>query len=175
MNKSFGLFLVVLSLSSCQKLHIVKDSDNVVKVSTEDAEMNKIIEDARSSVDTFLAQLNEPKPSQRDFAVKFPFSTDPGSAASVEHIWLSRIHKTGNQFFGTVSNDPYYIKKMKLGDVVAFDPHMISDWKFIDNDKLVGGRSIVFMLKNLSEEERRGVLKDLDYKIEEFSGETKSK
>jgi uncharacterized protein YegJ (DUF2314 family) len=165
-------FLLILilcsSLAGCEKLHIIKDSDNVVGVRTGDEEMNRIISEARSSVSQFLAVLKQPKPNQRDFSVKFPFSTDPGSASNIEHIWLSQIENKDGKYYGTVANDPYYIAKMKLGDVVEFDPQKISDWKYVEDDRLVGGKSIVFMLKNVSKEERAQVLSEIDFDIPEL-------
>lgn len=171
MKKIWVLLVVSLLFGSCDRLHIVKGSDNVVRVQADDEAMNEIIRNARESVRTFLAALENPKPNQRDFAVKFPFGTDPGSESEVEHIWLSNLHQVGGQYEGTVANDPYYIQGMKFGDVVPFDPSLISDWKYVEDDRLVGGRSIVFMIKNLSKEERSQVLREIDFKIDELSGD----
>jgi uncharacterized protein YegJ (DUF2314 family) len=165
------LFACALSIliSGCKKYSTEKrGDDSVAAVSSDDAEMNKIIEDARKTSKNFYRILNAKKNNQRDFSVKYPFQVDGGDSADVEHIWLSNLTMENNTYYGIVSNDPFYVKGMKIGDKVRYDPEKISDWKYIENGCLVGGKSIIFFLKNLSSEEKKEILSQMDYKIKDF-------
>lgn len=170
MKKSFViLFLIVLLLNlvGCnQSLATEKrGSDSVTKVSSEDQEMNKLIEQARGSVDVFLKELNNPNTTGRDFSVKYPFETDPGNNTSKEHIWLVNIEKVDGKYYGIIANDPFYIKNMKLGDKVEFNINQISDWKYIENGFLVGGKSIIYFYSRMSDQEKKDFEKEAGFKI----------
>lgn len=163
------LFVIVLSMSSigCHKsLSIEKrGSDSVINVKSEDQEMNSIIEQARASVNDFLKELNDPNTKGKDFAVKYPFDTDAGSESSKEHIWLNNIEKVNGKYYGIVINDPFYIKTMKYGDKVEFDINKISDWKYIVDGYLVGGKSIVYFYNQMSDQEKKNFEKEAGFKI----------
>ena len=170
MKKSFIIFcLLVLSLNlvACNKsLYTEKrGNDSVISVKSEDKEMNLIIEQARGSVNEFLKELNNPNSAGTDFAVKYPFDTDPGSKSSKEHIWLENIEKIDGKYYGVLANDPFYIKSMKIGDKVEFNIDKISDWKYVVNGYLVGGKSIIYFYNQMSEEEKKDFEKEAGFKI----------
>ena len=116
--------------------------------------MNQIIADARKTVSLFIEVYRNPASDESNFQVKYPFSTDPGSKVSDEHIWLSDIIQKGNAWFGTVGNEPFYIAKMKIGDQVEFDITKISDWMYIKGSTIVGGKSIKYLIENIPEKDR---------------------
>lgn len=163
----FCLAVVLLNLVGCYKSLPTekRGNDSVVNVKSEDQEMNLIIEKARESVNEFLKELDNPNSSGEGFSVKYPFDTDPGSKVSKEHIWLERIEKVNGKYYGIVANDPFYIKSMKFGDKVEFDINEISDWMYIENGFLVGGKSIVYFYNQMTEQEKKDFEKEIGYKI----------
>lgn len=163
----FCLLVLLLNLVACKKsLYIEKrGSDSVVSVKSEDKEMNLIIEQARGSVNEFLKELNNPNSAGTDFTVKYPFDTDPDSKNSKEHIWLENIEEIDGKYYGVLANDPFYIKSMKLGDKVEFNIDQISDWKYVKNGYLVGGKSIIYFYNQMSEQEKKDFEKEAGFKI----------
>lgn len=170
MKKSFIIFcLIVLLLNfvGCNRSLPTekRGSDSIVSVKSEDKEMNLIIEQARGSVNEFLKELNNPNSAGMDFAVKYPFDTDPGSKNSKEHIWLESIEKIDGKYYGIVANDPFYIKNKKIRDKVEFNIDKISDWKYVENGFLIGGKSIIYFYNQMSEQEKKDFEKKAGFKI----------
>lgn len=170
MKKGFILFMVAVlcfNISACSKMMITekRGDDSVISVESEDEEMNRIIDKARQTVSDFVTELNNPNTKGVDFTVKYPFTTDPGSENSVEHIWLVNIEVSNNKYYGIVANDPFYIKSMKLGDRVEIDINMVSDWKYVLDGYLVGGESIVYFYNRMSEQEKKDFEKEAGFKI----------
>ncbi len=164
----FLALMISLSLSCEQSTNKeVRGDDEVIGVSSEDAAMNKIIEDARASTDTFIKEFNGEDTTKTDFSVKYPFETDSGSTSEVEHIWLSNIEIDQGKYFGYVANDPFYISTLKLSDRVAFDIKKISDWKYIEKGYLVGGKSISYFYNQMSEKEKKEFEEQAGFKIKE--------
>jgi uncharacterized protein YegJ (DUF2314 family) len=164
----FSIILIVIFVLITNSL-ILGQNAGIANVSSNDNEMNKIINDARASIEEFLMHWKNPQQGERDFEIKYPFTTDMGSPVDKEHIWIGNIVNKNGKYYGTVLNDADYIKGIKYGDEVLFDIKLISDWKYTKDDILVGGESIIYLLKGLSEEERKNILSQLDYKINEFN------
>lgn len=171
MKKGIVIILIasLMSLVGCKNsLPIEKrGNDSVISVKSEDQEMNLIIDQARKSVNVFLDELNNPNSLGTDFMVKYPFDTDPGSATSLEHIWLGEIEQIDSKYYGIVINDPFYIKSMKYGDKVDFDINKVSDWKYVENGFLVGGKSIIYFYNRMSEEEKKDFEQQAGFKIKD--------
>jgi uncharacterized protein YegJ (DUF2314 family) len=144
-----------------------RGNDSVTSVSSEDQAMNAIINQARLSVNEFLKEYSNPNTTCTGFQVKYPFDTDPGSESTKEHIWLSNIEKNDGKYYGIVVNDPFYIKSMKYGDKVEFDINKISDWKYVKDGFLVGGKSIVYFYERMSEKEKKEFENEAGFKIKE--------
>lgn len=168
-KKYVVLVLIILSLILVGCGAVVnkdtKGDNHVINVKSEDEEMNLIIEDSRKTTGEFLKELNNPNTTAVDFGIKYPFDTDLGSKCSVEHIWLSDIYKNNNKYYGIVVNNPIYIKGLKFGDKVEFDINKISDWKYVDNGFLVGGKSIIYFYDHMSKEEKENFEKEAGFKI----------
>jgi uncharacterized protein YegJ (DUF2314 family) len=156
-NRFLIMFVGLLLLPSCgpQQYKETRNGDTVVGVSDQDKEMNAIIAEARSSVGVFLEALADPKIDRSSAQVKYPFPTDPGSTLDVEHMWIADITQEGGRYYGILVNDPFYIQGMKFGDLVQFDITKISDWRYIQEGYIVGGKSIKYFYDQMSEEERR--------------------
>jgi len=132
---------------------------DIYSVGDDDKEMNEAMKKARASFDTFLKAFNSENEYQYGFSVKVPFSTDAG----VEHIWLSNVEVKNGKYYGEVNNLPNSVKSIKLGDIIPIDRNKISDWFYIENDKLVGGFTIRVIRNRMSATERKQF--DLDFGV----------
>jgi uncharacterized protein YegJ (DUF2314 family) len=130
------------------------EKNNVISVESEDPEMNRIIDEARGSVDEFVKVFDNPQDNQSRFLVKYPFETDSGSDVTHEHIWLSDLEQGHDTWWGTIANDVYWINDLKAGDRVKFDMALISDWMYVEDGYLAGGESIKYLYKQMSPEEQ---------------------
>lgn len=123
-----------------------KDNPNFVHVPDHDPEMDKAIQTARDSVDTFIAALKAPAAGQGNFTVKKPFK----DGEQIEHIWLSNASFDGTQFSGRVDNEPVTVTNVKLGQTATAARDEISDWFYIENGKLIGGYTIRVLYSQMS-------------------------
>jgi uncharacterized protein YegJ (DUF2314 family) len=169
MKKIFAIIALLLLLVGCtpQMPKEKRGNETVIGVSKEDIQMNKIMDDARNSVQKFIDILDDSTIDPYSRSVKYPFETDPGSENKIEHIWITEITKENDKYFGIIANDPFYIKSMKLGDKVEFDIKKISDWKYVKDGYLVGGKSIKYFYDRMSEEEKKQFDKDSGIKFKE--------
>jgi uncharacterized protein YegJ (DUF2314 family) len=148
--------LIIFSGTACQKKLQVKntETDSITSVPADDPEMNKIIGNARKTIDAFFAAMEDGTDENSGFQVKYPFDTDAGSPESVEHIWLSDLTRKDGKYFGIVANDPFYLAALKFGDEVEYDPGKISDWMYFHGDKIIGGESVRYLIESIPEKER---------------------
>jgi len=123
--------------------------------------MQAALDKARSTVETIVAALKAPKPTQASFQVKKAFE----DAGMTEHMWLSDVTIDGDMFSGTIGNEPQHVKNVKFGQKATVAKSEISDWMFIDDGKLAGGYSILAMRENMTPAERSSFDKSLPFKI----------
>ncbi|MCB9684180.1 MAG: DUF2314 domain-containing protein [Alphaproteobacteria bacterium] len=72
-------------------------------------------------------------------SVKAPFET---SAGGVEWIWVAVFERDGDVLRGRLSNEPFDVPGLVLGDPVTVRLSEIGDYHFVDADGTVsGGRS----------------------------------
>jgi uncharacterized protein YegJ (DUF2314 family) len=145
----------VVRRSGCPACYYVKD---------EDVDMRDAVRMARKNEGMFIAALQHPSPTQRDFEVKKPFV----QGAEMEHIWLSHVTYTGNRFTGRVDNYPVKITGVKMGVRVSVNPDEITDWAYVDDGKLVGGYTIRALYKNLSPDLRKEFERENRFRITEY-------
>jgi uncharacterized protein YegJ (DUF2314 family) len=160
MRRFLGVVAVLaVVLAGCGKKH---PADKVTYVAADDARMNAAIEKARSTVNTFIAALKSPKPSQSAFSVKMAFT----DGADIEHMWLTPVTYDGTSFQGTVDNEPEKVKNVKMGQRVSVTPSKISDWMYVENRKLVGGQTLRVLRDSLTPAERADFDKSVPFVIE---------
>ena len=100
----------------------------------------------------FVAALSQPQPQQSGFAIKKPFPTPAGS---LEHIWINELTWNGTQFEGVVNNEPVDTTAVALGERVTIAPTELSDWMYLDGDKLQGGYTIRALTSEMTPSERK--------------------
>ena len=134
----------------------------IYDVDSGDEEMNEAIRQSRLTFDNFLAAFNGKNASQRSFSVKMPFATEFGA----EHIWLTNMDIKDGKLFGIVDNLPQSVNTVRLGDVVEIEKDKISDWFYIENDRLVGGLTIRVLRDRMSSSERKRFDRTLGARID---------
>lgn len=158
------IFLIVCSqvvLGQTEKTERT-DEPTIYDVDSGDEEMNEAIRKSRLSFDEFLAAFKSKKGSQRNFSVKMPFSTEYGA----EHIWLTNMEIKDGKLLGIVDNLPQSVNTVRLGDVVELDRDKISDWFYIDDEKLVGGLTIRVLRDRMKPSERKRFDRTLGVKLD---------
>ena len=160
---------LLLFVSSCDQTdretgHVVsRDGDPAVHmVSGEDPDMNSAIQKARSTVDTFIASLQNPAQNQTYFSVKAQIV----DGVHNEHMWLYDVSFDGNQFQGKIGNNPLNVTNVSLGDDFVLKPSEISDWMIIEDNRLVGGYTIHALRNRLSGEKRKEFDQSLPFKVD---------
>lgn len=153
--RQLAILFFLFGLISCNNKQATKTEregePTVYSVNDNDSEMNETIRTANLTLDKFKAALKSSNPSYKYFALKTRFKTPNGG----EHIWVSNITITNNKYFGVVDNLPKVAVDVKLGDTIQITNDNISDWMYVDNQKLRGGYTIRLLRKRMSESERK--------------------
>ena len=160
----FTFLLLMTLLPGCDSRDLDRDrSDaNYVHVKEDDAAMNAAIAQAKATFPRFVSALRSPKPSDRDFGVKKPYATPSGGH---EHMWIEDVKESNGAFEGIIANDAYDTLLVKNGQRVRFTADEISDWKYIDNNVLVGGFTIRYFVDRMSEQEKKAMEKEVGFQI----------
>lgn len=131
--------------------------------SSTDTETEAAIEQARASLDTFIAKITTPHADRTFVAVKVRF-TPPGE--SPQDIWVDEVTYAGGLLRGNVGDDIPALR-LEAGEKITIDEEDILDWMIVENGKLIGGYTIRLAVQRMSPEERERFLETLDYSIED--------
>ncbi|MCX7360162.1 MAG: DUF2314 domain-containing protein [Alphaproteobacteria bacterium] len=125
--------------------------DRVVDYGTSDARMNGAIEQARTLLPIFLAELRSaPEQSRGAFTLKAALPTSNGGR---EHIWIGNLRQERGQLVGDLINEPYYLPGLSLGSRVEINEADISDWCIATPQGTYGAYTTRVMLEDMSPEE----------------------
>lgn len=125
--------------------------------------MNKAIREAKRTYASFLNTFEKPGDDKSDFAVKLKFACD---TEGVEHMWLNYLHHRGEKMFGILENDPVDVSRVKAGDTLQVIKDSVTDWMFLENNKLIGGYTIRVLYKKMSKKEKEQFKKEISFEIE---------
>jgi uncharacterized protein YegJ (DUF2314 family) len=128
-----------------------------------DPDLDFAIQQARDSLDMFLARLATPHADLTFVAVKVRFY--PSGEAS-QDIWVDAVTYTGGIFHGYMGDDIPTLK-LEAGEKITIDETDIVDWMIVEKKKLIGGYTIRLAVQRMSPEERERFLETLDYSIED--------
>jgi len=64
----------------------------------------------------------------------FSFESDNPEHPSAERMWVIIDHVDNNKFVGHLDNEPFYIKDLKVGDIIEFESKHIIDLDVDDNE-----------------------------------------
>jgi uncharacterized protein YegJ (DUF2314 family) len=152
---NFALFSLLFAICyiSCGRpaRDVSRRSSPAVEVEQSDEEIERIAENARRALPIFFRNLARPEKGANNFYVKYPISSDDGS---VEQVWLANIRFKNNRYYGTLANTIKSIDRRKKGDTIIINTDKITDWMYIQDGKIIGGRSIKYLLEKTPEERR---------------------
>ena len=131
--------------------------------SSTDVELEAAIEQARASLDTFIAKITTPHADRTFVAVKVRF-TPPGE--SPQDIWVDDVTYTDGFLRGNVGDDIPALR-LEAGEKITVDEEDILDWMIVEDGKLIGGYTIRLAVQRMSPEERERFFETLDYTIED--------
>jgi uncharacterized protein YegJ (DUF2314 family) len=122
-----------------------------IEIEQNDAEIERIADNARRAFPIFLRNLSRPEKGAGNFFIKYPLTAADGG---MEQVWLSSIHFKNGLYYGILANTATRLDNMKKGGVITFEPDAITDWMYIQDGKIMGGRSIKYLLEKIPEEKR---------------------
>lgn len=151
MKKTF-ILIILFTIISCKKSDKTEreNQSTVYNVENQDAEMNKVIIEAKQTLPEFYKALESRSADQDSFAIKIHFKVNNDG----EHIWINGLFKRNGEYFGVVDNLPDLTKEVKQGDTIKIDSSRVSDWMYLDNGELKGGYTIRLLRTRMSEKER---------------------
>ena len=154
-HTSMLVTLMILCLACQQKVKDTTTSaanaSDIQTLEGSDAEMNKAIESARSSLNKFEEAMRSNDPRYDLFALKVMF---PDQVGGSEHIWITDLVLENGQYRGLVGNEPQYTILVEAGQEVTVDPEKISDWMYVEDGKLRGGYTLRVLRGRMSPHER---------------------
>jgi len=139
-----------------------REGGNYVQVTADDAAMNAAIAKAKASADDFLQAFHAQRPGTKNFHVKKPYPTPSGG---VEHIWIEVLGETNGILEGVVANEAEETRAVKAGQQVSLKITEISDWKYLEGERLVGGYTIRYFFDRMSPKEKQEFLKEAGFKL----------
>lgn len=159
--------ILILGLVGCNSKQTTKierkGEPPVYGVQGDDVEMNEAIKKAYQTLDKFKLALKSDNKDFKDFALKVRFTTQKGG----EHIWRSSISLRNNKYFGVVYNLPESTTEVKMGDTIQIKTDDISDWMYIDGNRLRGGYTIRVLRNRMTDIERKQFDKEYNIRIED--------
>ncbi len=124
--------------------------------------MNAAIAKAKATSGDFVRAFHEQKPGTKDFCVKKPYSTPAGEE---EHMWIAVLEESNGVLKGVVANEAEETREVKMGQKVSLNISEISDWKYVDGKKLIGGYTIRYFLERMSPKEQKDLLKQAGFEL----------
>jgi uncharacterized protein YegJ (DUF2314 family) len=131
--------------------------------SSTDIELEHAIEQARASLDTFIARIRTPHANRTYVAVKVRFTP---YGESSQDIWVDGVTYADGILRGNVGDDIPALK-LEVGEKIKIDEEEILDWMIVEDGKLVGGYTIRLAVQRMSPEARERFFETLDYSIED--------
>jgi len=152
MRQSLLTIIIISTLFACGQVSKTErqGEPDIYSVGDDDLEMNKAIERSRETFNDFLSAVSSKKETQSAYSVKMPFPTESGA----EHIWLVDIELSDGKMFGYIDNLPNKVSSVKLGDKIEIDRNKISDWFYIENNRLIGGFTIRVLRDRMPPDEK---------------------
>lgn len=146
------ILIITLSCNNIQKGKVESENEHdIIGVESDDSDMNIAIEKAKRNVGNFTSALKSNNPNFFNFSIKKPYKTESGN----EHIWISNVVLQGDKYLGIIGNTPQFTSEIKLGDTVLVEKSEISDWMYLDENKLRGGYTIRVLRNKMSETEKK--------------------
>jgi uncharacterized protein YegJ (DUF2314 family) len=78
-----------------------------------------------------------------------------------EFFWIAPFEQRGSKFTGEINNTPQLVKKVKLGQTIAFTESEIVDWLYQDGRAMRGNFTACVLLKREPRNEAEQFMKQL--------------
>lgn len=162
MNQYWAWFLIATLCAGigCDSDAPESGSSNLTVVEGDDAKMNAAMDRARSTVDQFIARMQNPQPGDSAFTVKKKVV----DGDVVEHFWVSDLSYADGVFSGKLGNEPHQVKNVTFGHAVTVNKSEISDWMYMEGEKIAGNFTLRAMLDRMPQEKSdalRQILKEM--------------
>jgi uncharacterized protein YegJ (DUF2314 family) len=151
--------VLLVALAGCTRS---KEGSNYQHVSDDDAAMNAAIAKAKAASGDFVKAFHAQKPGTKDFFVKKPYPTPSGE---VEHMWIEVTEENNGTLSGIVANDAEETREVKNGQKVTLSVSEISDWKYVDGKKLIGGYTIRYFYDKMTAKEKEEFIKETGFEM----------
>lgn len=138
------------------------DKPDCFQIRDNDKAMEQAVQRARETLPRFITALRSPKANQSRFAIKKAFI----EGDKVEHLWVHDVRFDGRRFHGTIDNEPVDLKATHLGDEVTFSPAEISDWMYVQENRLIGGYTVRCLCRELSPAQRKQFEEELHCRVD---------
>lgn len=154
-------FLLALPMAS-------QAGDPIVPFDADDRKMNTAINQARGTLDLFLANVLDAKgKSNADSSLKVAFQVDATDVGN-EIIWVSGFSRNAKgRFVGFLANEPNHMPAKHIHSKVRFTAQQIRDWGYFDAEgKLFGHYTTRVLVKTLPDNQAKPILDLLsDYPV----------
>ncbi|MEO0548336.1 MAG: DUF2314 domain-containing protein [Pseudomonadota bacterium] len=148
-----------LTLAGCDRgalLGAKDEASNLVAADPAETAMQTAVKEARETLPHILHQMKNPKDGQRSFTIKVALPTPEGS---LEHIWVSELKRVDDTIIGNLSNEPFNLQgDLKKGDPVSFTRADVTDWGYLDGERLRGHFTTRYLATQMTPEEATEVL-----------------
>jgi uncharacterized protein YegJ (DUF2314 family) len=124
-------------------------SDKTVGVAADDPEMAAAIEKARGTLPEFWRVFERPERGESDFCLKVKIT----DRDDVEYFWLADIERKDGRILGKISNEPEFVKSVKLDQRLTIDEADISDWMYMRDGKLHGNYTLRALFKAMPQQD----------------------
>ena len=118
-----------------------------------DPEMQEAIDQARSTLDTFLSFAEKPTETMSGFKLKVILREDQDA----ETFWVMpfrRTETTGEEEFeGELANTPEVLRMVRLGQTVRFGREEIVDWGFINQGRQIGSFTVCVAFRRIPKQQ----------------------
>lgn len=151
-------FLMLIAGCSRRSSTVKSNMPEIIQVESDDAEMNRAMQEARDHFSEFWKVLEEDHhrviPVHADALVKAYFEDRPGSRDG-EHMWVAQIEYDGKLISGELIDTPGHVTTVKAGQKVTFPIERLSDWLYTKDQIAIGAYTVRLLRTRMSPEERR--------------------
>ena len=160
-RRAFCVALVCLFSNGLLAVQSVA-KDDIVRVPSDDGQMNAAIERARETLPVFWKAKDNPSPGQYGFMLKVRIR----DGDATEHFWLADIEPSGDGYVGTIDNEPQTVTTVKYRQRYSFPQEDISDWIYIEGEKFYGAFTLRALLQHMPAESATRLKEQLAFEPE---------
>lgn len=117
---------------------------------------------ARATFPEFVQALRRRHPAHPYFSVRRPYATPDGGR---EHLWIEDVREIAGGFEGTLAVEPDDTRLVTPGQRPRFTVQEISDWLYLEDDRLVGGYTIRYVTDRMTPEDKRRFEQESGFRV----------